>query len=51
MEKELKKGQIKNLINLYIRMIEEGYKIRNRACQKSKCNIAQNESNRALWYT
>ena len=44
MKLKSKKDQLKNLINLYIRMMEEGYKIRYRACQKEKYNIAQNES-------
>ena len=38
------KEQIKCLINLYVIMMEEGYKIRNRVCKKEKYNIAQNES-------
>ena len=31
-------------------MMEEGYKIGYGACQKEKCNIAQNESNMTIFY-
>ena len=44
MKIKFKKDQIKSLINLYIRIIEEGYKIEYWACQKEKYNIAQNQS-------
>ena len=50
MKIKFKKDQIKSLINLYIRIIEEGYKIEYWACQKEKYNIAQNESNMTIFY-
>ena len=50
MKIKFKKDQIKSLINLYIRIIEEGYKIEYWAYQKEKYNIAQNESNKTFLY-
>lgn len=44
MKLKSKKDQLKNLINLYIRMMEEGYKFRIVVWKKEKYNIAQNES-------
>lgn len=44
MKLKSKKDQLKNLINLYIRMMEEGYKFRIGVWKKKKYNIAQNES-------
>ena len=39
MKIKFKKDQIKSLINLYMRMMEEGYKIEYWAYQKEKYNI------------
>ena len=41
---KFKKDQLKNLIILYIRMMEKGYKFRYWVWKKEKYNIAQNES-------
>ena len=50
MKLKSKKDQLKNLINLYIRMMEEGYKFRIGVWKKEKYNIAQNESNKTIFY-
>ena len=47
---KLKKDQLKNLIILYIRMMEKGYKFRYWVWKKEKYNIAQNESNKTIFY-